>query len=109
MRKFIDILLISLCFVIVTLTSLYFAKAGAEESTFHGAENSELQSILVVGEDFDQVLGLKNSAVDFMHDLLLKSIYDSPTINYLIIGQNRTQFLTPVNWHFYTSGIAIFK
>ena len=88
MRKFIDILLISLCFVIVTLTSLYFAKAGAEESTFHGAENSELQSILVVGEDFDQVLGLKNSAVDFMHDLLLKSIYDSPTINYLIFQKD---------------------
>lgn len=64
------------------------AKAKAEDGEVAPVDNSEIQKLLVVGEDFDQVLGLKTSAADFMQDLIKSSIFESSTQNYFIFQKD---------------------
>ena len=85
MRKLIDLLLISISVVLLLMS---IAKAKAEDGEVAPVDNSEIQKLLVVGEDFDQVLGLKTSAADFMQDLIKSSIFESSTQNYFIFQKD---------------------
>lgn len=85
MRKLIDLLLISISVVLLLMS---IAKAKAEDGEVAPVDNSKIQKLLVVGEDFDQVLGLKTSAADFMQDLIKSSIFESSTQNYFIFQKD---------------------